>query len=275
MHVEKRSFMHVQSKSSPRPPVSMPAGTQSIQRVVMILRELAARNREGVRLADLVSSLDLEQPTVHRMLKSLVAESLATQDPVSKRYYLGQAIYELGLAASQRFDLRAQCEPILSSLAAQTRDTTFLTVRSGDESVCLDRREGDSPIKVFTLATGDRRPLGVGAGSMALLSAFPEPEIRRVISANSNRLASFGEKRPAALLAQVLEAKERGYSLRDLPGYEGIRAIGMAVLDSKQQPIAALSISTLVARLSGKEFDNRYRLLREHCAAITKSVAAQ
>ncbi|HSH90889.1 MAG TPA: IclR family transcriptional regulator [Ramlibacter sp.] len=275
MDIQKHSYMHVQAKSSPRLAASMPAGTQSIQRVVMILRELAARNREGARLADLVSSLDLEQPTVHRMLKSLIAESLAIQDPDTKRYYLGQAIYELGLAASQRFDLRAQCEPILSSLAAQTRDTTFLTVRSGDESVCLDRREGDSPIKVFTLAIGDRRPLGVGAGSMALLSAYPEPEIRRVISANSNRLASFGEKRPAALLAQVLEAKERGYSVRDLPGYEGIRAIGMAVLDSKQQPIAALSISTLVGRLTGKEFDNRYRLMREHCSAITKSVLTQ
>jgi DNA-binding IclR family transcriptional regulator len=238
----------------------------------MILRELAAHNRGGTRLADLVSSLQLEQPTVHRMLKSLIAASLATQDPATKRYYLGQTIYELGLAASHRFNLKSVCEPVLSSLAAQTRDTSFLTVRSGDESVCLDRREGDSPIKVFTLAVGDRRPLGVGAGSMALLSGFPEAEIRRVITANAGRLRDFGGETPAALLAAVLEAKQRGYSLRNLPGYEGIRAIGMPVFDSEGRPVAALSISTLVGRLSGKEFEFRHQLLHEHCEAMSQLI---
>jgi len=239
----------------------------------MILRELAARNREGARLSDLVSSLNLEQPTVHRMLKSLVAASLAMQDPESRRYFLGQSVYELGLAASQRFDLRSLCEPILSSLAEQSGDTVFLTVRSGDEAVCLDRREGDSPIQVFTLAVGDRRPLGVGAGSMALLSAFPDAEIHRVIAVNAKRMATFGEGDEKELLARILEAKRRGYSVRDLPGYEGIRAIGMPVLDMEGQPIAALSISTLAARLSGRQLDDRKGLLRKHCEEITRLAA--
>lgn len=252
---------------------AVPAGTQSIQRVVMILRELAARNREGARLSDLVQSLKLEQPTVHRMLRSLVAESMATQDPDSKRYFLGQTVYEFGLAAGHRFGLKELCEPVLSSLSSLTRDTTFLVVRSGDESVCLDRREGDSPVKIFTLAIGDRRPLGVGASGMALLSAYPEDEIRRVIRANAERFANYGESDPRALVARVLKAKELGYSLRDLPGYEGIRAIGMPIVDAHGKPIAALSVSTLVGRLTGKNLDERCRLLREHCDAVRRLVA--
>ncbi|KQP19411.1 hypothetical protein ASF43_28955 [Pseudorhodoferax sp. Leaf267] len=238
--------------------------------MVLILRELAARNREGARLSDMVQSLGLEQPTVHRMLRSLVAESMATQDPESKRYFLGQAVYELGLVAGHRFGLKALCEPLLSSLSSLTRDTTFLLVRSGDESVCLDRREGDSPIKIFTVALGDRRPLGVGASGMALLSAYPEEEVRRVILANAGRLANYGERDPAALIARVLEAKERGYSLRDLPGYEGIRAIGMPVVDADGNPVCALSVSTLVGRLTGQNFEERHRLLREHCDAVAR-----
>ena len=262
--------MSGQDRNGKNSPASIPAGTQSIQRVVMILRELAARNREGARLSDLVQSLGLEQPTVHRMLRSLMAESMATQDPDSKRYFLGQTVYELGLTAGHRFGLKSLCEPILSSLSAKTRDTTFLAVRSGDESVCLDRREGESPVKIFTLAVGDRRPLGVGASGMALLSAFPEDEIRRVVMANAERLNQHGESDPAALIARVLEAKKRGYSLRDLPGYEGIRAIGMPIIDIRGMPIGALSVSTLVGRLTGKNFDERSRLLREHCDAVSR-----
>ena len=266
----KAPRMSGQDRNATNSPASVPAGTQSIQRVVMILRELAARNREGARLSDLVQSLKLEQPTVHRMLRSLMAESMATQDPESKRYFLGQAVYELGLAAGHRFGLKALCEPILSSLSAKTSDTTFLAVRSGDESVCLDRREGNSPVKIFTLAVGERRPLGVGASGMALLSAYPEDEVRRVIMSNAERLTNYGESDPAALIARVLEAKERGYSLRDLPGYEGIRAMGMPIMDAHAKPIGALSVSTLVGRLVGKNFEERYRLLREHCDAVTR-----
>ena len=250
-----------------------PPGTQSIQRVVMILRELAARNREGARLADLVSSLGLEQPTVHRMLKSLVAESLVLQDPESKRYFLGQAIYELGLAAGQRFDWRSVCGPVLDSLARETGDTTFLVVRSGDDSVCLDRREGDSPVKLFTVAVGDRRPLGIGASGMALLSAFPESEIRRVISSQAARLPSHGEPDIDLLIARLLKAKRDGFAVRDHPKYEGIRAVGMPVFDFEGRPIAALSVSTLTARLTGQRFDERLHSLRQHVEAMRRLTA--
>ena len=58
-----RTAIARQRMSKSHPDAEVPAGTQSIQRVVMILRELATRNREGARLADLVSSLGLEQPT--------------------------------------------------------------------------------------------------------------------------------------------------------------------------------------------------------------------
>jgi len=260
----------------PRPMASSaqtPAGTQSIQRVVMILRDLAARNREGLRLIDLVDSLQLEQPTVHRMLKSLVAESLVMQDPQSKRYFLGRGMYEFGLAASQRFDFRTLCDPVLSSLARESGDTVFLTARSGDESVCLDRREGSSPVKVFTLAIGDRRPLGAGASSMALLSAYPLDEIRQIIFSNAARLAEFGEPKPEDLLGRVVSAKRLGYSVRDLPNFEGIRAIGVPVFDFEARPVAAISISTLTARLTGKGFDERLALLRAHADQIRRLTA--
>src|SRR5690606_27427081 len=60
-----------------------PSGTQSIQRAARLLRELAARNRQGMRLIDVAHSSGLQRPTVHRMLKCLTAENLVSQDPQS------------------------------------------------------------------------------------------------------------------------------------------------------------------------------------------------
>ena len=145
-------------------------GTQSIERALTLLREIAAHNRGGSRLLDLATRTALQRPTVHRMLKCLASESMVQQDPDTHRYFLGPMVFELGLTAAPRFNLREICHPALTRIAEATGDTVFLTHRSGLDSVCLDRREGTFPIKTFTLEIGMRRPLGVGTGSLAILS---------------------------------------------------------------------------------------------------------
>src|SRR5687768_5800755 len=200
-------------------------GTQSIERALTLLREIAAHNRGGSRLLDLATRTGLQRPTVHRMLKCLATESMVQQDADSHRYFLGPMVFELGLTATPRFNLRETCHPALTRIAEATGDTVFLTQRSGLDSVCLDRREGTFPIKTFTLEIGMRRPLGVGTGSLAILSALSEDEVRHVIASNAPRLPEYGLS-PASLLAQVKSAQKRGYAVREMPSLAGVRSIG-------------------------------------------------
>src|SRR6218665_2093181 len=130
------------------------AGSQVVQRIALLMRLVAAGQGSGLRLADLYRAADLERPTVHRLLQSLVAERLLRQDSHTHRYFLGPAMYEMGLAASPTLALG---------------DIVFLTERSGLDGVCTDRAEGDAPIKVYVLEIGRRRPLTVGGGSAAIL----------------------------------------------------------------------------------------------------------
>jgi DNA-binding MarR family transcriptional regulator len=50
-------------------------GTQSIERALLLLREIAAHNRAGSRLLDLATRTNLQRPTVHRMLKCLATRA--------------------------------------------------------------------------------------------------------------------------------------------------------------------------------------------------------
>src|SRR5574341_2536181 len=176
-------------------------GTQSIERALTLLREIAAHNRSGSRLLDLATRTGLQRPTVHRMLKCLTTESMVQQDPDSHRYFLGSMMFELGLTAAPRFNLREICQPALARIAEATGDTVFLTQRSGLDSVCLDRREGAFPIKTFTLEIGMRRPLGVGIGSLAILAELQEEDIRNIIASNAPRMPEYGLN-TGALLTQ-------------------------------------------------------------------------
>jgi DNA-binding IclR family transcriptional regulator len=247
-------------------------GTQSIERALLLLREIAAHNRGGSRLLDLATRTGLQRPTVHRMLKCLAAENMVQQDGDSHRYYLGSMVFELGLTATPRFNLREMCHPALARIAEATGDTVFLTQRSGLDAVCLDRREGTFPIKTFTLEVGMRRPLGVGTGSLAILSALPEEEIDKVVGANNVRLPEYGLN-GGALLSQVKRAQKLGFAMREMPGLAGVRSVGQALRNQGGVPFAALSVSTISSRMSEKRAAEIATLLKNETRQIERQIS--
>jgi DNA-binding IclR family transcriptional regulator len=181
-------------------------------------------------------------------------------------------MFELGLTAAPRFNLREICHPALTRIAEATGDTVFLTQRSGLESVCLDRREGAFPIKTFTLEIGMRRPLGVGTGSLAILSALSEEEIQRVVAANAARLPEYGLN-AGTLLAQVKKSQKLGYAMRDVSGLAGVRSVGQTLRNQSGVAFAAISVSTISSRMSEKRAVEVAQLLKGESRQIERQLA--
>ena len=256
-----------------RPDRDHPGGTQTLHRAASIVRLVAARNRPGMRLTDVVKFSGLQRPTAHRILKGLIAEGLLTQDPESRLYSLGPLVFELGLAAAPQFNLSDICRPSLQRIAEKTGDTVFLSVRSGHDSVCIDRKEGSFPIKTFTLEIGMRRPLGVGIGSVAILAALPDEDIRHIISSNAPRLPEYGLT-SNSLLAQVKKAQKLGYAVRETPSLAGVRSIGQALHNRGGVPFAALSVSAISSRMNEKRVAELAALLRNETRSIEKQLSA-
>lgn len=163
-------------------------GAQSIRRALAVLRIVAAGQEHGVRLVDVANATGLNRPTAHRILRVLVEEGAAEQDAATRRYLIGREMSLLGLARSARFPIRAIAEPHLRELSQTLGDTTFLTIRNGDDSVCLDRQPGSYPIKVLSIEIGARRPLGVGVSGLVLLAGLPFDEAQAVVRRNARRL---------------------------------------------------------------------------------------
>lgn len=251
----------------------VPSGTQSIQRAALLLREIAARNRQGMRLVDVAQSSGLQRPTVHRMLKCLAAENLVAQDPDTRRYFLGPLVFELGITAGPRFNIQDICRNSLDRIASETGDTVFLTLRSGDDSLCVDRREGAFPIKTFTVDVGSRRPLGVGAGSLAILAALPEEEIEEVVGRISRQLQPFGKLNANELMSLVKRAHRLGYALNDVRTIAGVTAIGLPIHDASGQPIAAISVSAITARMTSGRQRELVELLKREIRGIERQLA--
>lgn len=248
-------------------------GTQSIQRASLLVRLIASSGRTGARLSDLVALSRLERPTARRILKCLIAERMLAQQEASHRYVLGPLIYELGLAAAPQFNLRDLCRAFVRRIAERTADTVFLTVRSGYDSVCIDRAEGSFPIKALTLEVGTRRPLGVGAGGLALLMPLPEPEVEEIIARNTPRLAAYNGLTAQTLTRMLRRSRELGYSLNDHHVTAGAVSVGLPVLDAYGAPLASISVGAIASRMKPERRPELAAALREETAALERSLA--
>ena len=251
---------------------SKASGTQSILRTTSLLRLVAANNRSGLRLVDITRSTGLDRSTVHRILQCLVDEHFLEQD-LDRRYFLGAVTFELGLSAAPRFNLRELCDGSLERIARISGDMAFLTVRSGHDAVCLDRKEGTYPIRTHTFEIGARRPLGVGAGSLAILSALPIAESHRIVAHNARHLEDYNGSSANKLLAQVDQTRKLGHALRE-GSVAGARAIGLVIRNRFGEPFAALSISAISSRMTKERQPELIALLKMEVRAVEKRLAA-
>ena len=159
-----------------------------------MLRVVASRGRSGMRLGDVVSG---ERPADLHLLPHAAAarDRGAGRAPPGDAQVLPRARCCTSSACSlgRAINWRCAASRRWPKLAEQTQDTVYLSERRGLEAVCTARALGDYPIKALTLDVGIRRPLGVGAGGLAILCALPEAEADEIIEANASRYAQAVE----------------------------------------------------------------------------------
>jgi DNA-binding IclR family transcriptional regulator len=169
-----------------------------------------------------------------------------------------------------RIDLRAVVRPALIRLAQSCEDSVILSVPSGQESVCIEMRPGTFPIRANYLNVGSRRPLGVGAGSLALLAALPDAEMEATLAAITPTLKRYPHFSAAMLRREVAATRARGYALLLDVVVERMGGIAVALYDPDGYPIGAISIAALSDRISERE-ETLALALRREAAAVSEA----
>lgn len=239
-----------------------------------IMRVLANVDAGGAGLTDIARQVGLPHPSVHRLLAQMVDEGMVRRVDEGHRYALGPVTFELGLAAARQLEVRQLYRPIISELARESGDTAYLVVRSGSEAVCVDRRQGTAPVQVLALKIGSRRPLGVGAGGLAILAALPEQERLAITAAIAPELEAEWRTSPEHLAELVEQVHRDGYTLIHDRVFHGVSALGRPILDADHMPVAAVSIATVNQRMRPTRIRELDGYLRRAVQQAQNSVAA-
>lgn len=251
-----------------------PGTHQNIARASLVLSALAGASAQGLRLTDVVRETALSKTAAHRCLNGLVAYGLAEYNEDNAHYYLGDTIFGWTQQAGQRFELVGRAMPYLQRLANETSDTVYLAVRRRDESVCYGRAEGSFPIKTLTLSVGDRRPLGIGGGSLALLAFIEdEAERERILAKHEAAYASFNTT-PKAVRKLVADARRNGFTRIDGQVIDGMSGIGVPVRAPNGATVATLSIAAMSARMAAPRTTEIVAALRAEAVRFEQEMQA-
>jgi DNA-binding IclR family transcriptional regulator len=224
-------------------------GAQSVQRAIALLRAVAHRNDSGARLSNLARDVGLHPATARRLLSVLTAEGLTSFDPISKIYKIGIALYHLGSSANQ-FTIREQFRSRLEKIANTTEDTVFLIIRSGNDCICIDRIEGKFPIRALTIDVGVSRPLGVGAGSLALIAFLPKEEFEAVVTANAHRYKMYDNLTADVIREMGHKSQKRGYVASQGIFWPGVTSLSVPVFDQNRNLVAAITVTAISSRMT-------------------------
>lgn len=220
----------------------MGSGTQTLERGIRLLRELAARGTMGWRLSDLARRCELDKGTTHRLLACFVRERLVRQRPGDRRYVPGPLLFELSLALPGHAAFQAAAASHLATAADLLEAYAFLCLRSGADFVCA-ANAGRASVKALEHDVGLRRPLVVSAGGMAILVALPADEAAQIVAENMRRVQAAGEVRVQAVERMLRRSQAHGYGVHLSDIVPGVNTYGVAIRDAGGMPFASISVA--------------------------------
>ena len=269
--MDPNAIEEMQSEALSTPDLS---GSQSVDRALRLLALVGRESASGLPLSEIVAESGLNKPTVRRLLLALMRAGLVEQEARTRRYHLGEEAFVLGLLSGQRHGLLDLAMESLHRLSDTTQDTCFFSIRRDRFAICLHREEGTWPVRTHALQAGDQHPLGVGAGSLAMLALMPDTESAAMIEANRAVLAArYPAYSPAQLITDISLARAQGFALNPGRIVTNSWGIGVGVRYPDGRIAGALSIAAIESRMQSQRQEELATLLRQEARQVEVRIA--
>jgi DNA-binding IclR family transcriptional regulator len=158
-------------------------------------------------------------------------------------------------------------------VAHRTGDTSFLMVRSGFDSVCLDRQTGSYPVKAFTVDVGTRRPLGLGAGGLLLLGTLDESMRETAYLRLAEHLKPLKRITVSQIRAAVELAQRKGFAQSNGLVLESVGGVAVPVKGPDGKVVASLSVAAIKERVGPRRLPQVLSALQSCATSVEQRLA--
>jgi DNA-binding IclR family transcriptional regulator len=227
-------------------PGAAPVGV--ISKVLRILEALQGSSA-GLGLKAICDLTGIHKSTAHRFLKHLVREGYLLRTEAGA-YLIGPRLTQLSARGNQGATLQAVARPILWELWKSTQETVNLAVLDHGSVLYVDVIESPHEFRLSS-RVGTRRSLHVTALGKVLAAFLPAEPRESILSTISFQPATSKTIMNLVQFRRELEKIQRqGYAVDDEEAVQGARCVSAPILNGDREPIAAVSVSGPVTRVS-------------------------
>jgi DNA-binding IclR family transcriptional regulator len=225
---------------------------KSADRVLNILRCFNEQS-ESLTFQELVARTRIPRSSIYRFLNQLVRQrflvELAERD--HRVYAIGPTIVALGKIGLGEAMLRRYAYPTMQVIAEKTGESVYLSVRHGDQSVCVENIDAVTPLR-YGGRVGYVYPLHAGCSKVIL--AYLETSLRDHIVENLNfrTLTKSTINSRAKLMRRLATIRQRGYEVSTGEIFPGTKAVGAPIFDSNGSACAVISVGAPEHRINTK-----------------------
>ncbi|GAA3724406.1 DNA-binding IclR family transcriptional regulator [Spinactinospora alkalitolerans] len=222
----------------------------SLRRALAILEFVRCRppGSGGATLTELADAVGINKSSVLRLTAPLVEARLLDRDSGAGRFRLGPAALSLWQAYLDQMDLRSVASDHLRGLMRRTGHTCHLVLPDGHDVVYADKVENTTIVRMAS-RIGARMPAYRTAVGKAILAFSPPDLVADVLADGLPSVTEHTITDPAVFHEELRRVRVRGYAIDDRENEPEVRCVAAPVFDHGRDPIAAISVSSLVSRL--------------------------
>lgn len=242
----------------------------SVRKAMRILRLIAAADT-GLTLTQIAGGTEESTTVCHRLLHTLVQESMLDKDLDTGRYRLSSSVVQMARSAQHQNPISKRTAHFLAEITRETEDVALLYVKEGEIALCIDRVEGPYPITTTGTQIGTRWPLHCGAGPFAMLANSNDAFVERYLKSPLKQVTPKTIIDPAVIMRQIRKVRAQGYAISDGDLFDHVIAVGAAILSPSGEAIAAISVGAIKSRYDQNRIKKLGERLRDAAQGLSRA----
>ncbi len=223
---------------------------QSVYHALQLFEVFRTAEKEEFGVTELSNALGLHKNNVFRLLATLSSCGYIEQNPQTENYRLGIGIFNLGQKFIHKLGILKLARPFMKKITSEVNESSYIGILREGNAIYLGISETSLPVRVAS-RVGKDVPAYTTAIGKAQLAYAPEEEINKIYPESRlkrytpNTIVSLAE-----LKRQLKEVAANDYAVDNEELEVGVRCIAVPIKDYLGVPVAALSVSGPVSRMS-------------------------
>jgi IclR family transcriptional regulator, KDG regulon repressor len=240
-----------------------------IKRALDIIRLIVKEQRQ-LGITEIAQTLVINKSTAFGILRALEEQGFIVKDKTSKKYSMGQQLFELSKMVFKRTDIATIAKPFLEKLVELIEETVFMGVKEEDRLKIVQVVEAKKDLKISS-PIGACLHIMAGAAGKVWLSAMKDKEIEDLLRKKS--LPRFTENsltNTELFMKEIEKTRRMGYAI-DLEEFiKGIRGLA-ALVRSGGEPVAAIWVAGFTSSMN----DQKMTKIARHLLLAAQLIGAR